>query len=197
MEKVFNVMSTEVVTISNSATAVEAVEMLKNSGVQALVVEKSHDLDAYGIVSVKDIVGKVIAFGRDPEKVRVYEIMTKPCVVLNPDLGVEYAAQLLDQYNLHSAPVIQGDLLGIISMTDILERSSAIEQPQEVSMLSRVRQLSDKAERICQETGSDSPECKQAWAAADTLRLELARQRSEVVSKTPFELYKESHPDLF
>lgn len=197
MKKVSDVMSTEVLTISNAAPVIRAARLLKNEKIQALIVEKSHELDAFGIISVKDIVSKVIASGRDPKKIRVYEVMTKPCIVLNPDLGVEYAAQLLSQSNLHSAPVIQGELLGIVSMTDILERSSAMEQPQEVEMLIKVRQLSDIARQVCEDNGPDSENCAQAWAAADALRLEFARQRSEVISKTPFELYQDSHPELF
>lgn len=193
MKKVSDVMSTEVVTISNSAPVIEAARLLKGKKIQALIVEKSHELDAFGIISVKDIVSKVIAFGRNPKSMRVYEVMTKPCIVLNPDLGVEYAAQLLSQSNLHSAPVIQGELLGIVSMTDILERSSAIEQPQEVSMINEVRRLSDIARQVCEDSGSDSEDCVQAWVVADALRLELAHQRSEVVSKTPFELYQDDH----
>ncbi len=197
MKKVSDVMSTEVITIHSSATVLEAARTLKARGLHTLIVKKSHELDAYGIVSVKDIVGKVIAFGRDPKNMKVYEIMTKPCIVLNPDLGVEYAAQLLNQSNLHSAPVIQGKLLGILSITDILERSSAIEQPQEVVMLSEVRRLSDIACQVCEDNGPDSEACMQAWAAADALRLELAHQQSEVISKTPFELYQDRHSDLF
>lgn len=191
MKKVSDVMSTNVVTISNSASVIKAARLLKNKKIQALIVEKSHELDAFGIVSVKDIVSKVIAFGRNPQTMKVYEVMTKPCIVLNPDLGVEYAAQLLSQSNLHSAPVIQGKLLGIVSMTDILERSSAIEQPQEVAMLNEVRRLSDIARQVCEDSGPDSEACVQAWTAADALRLELAHQRAEVVPKTPFELYQE------
>ncbi len=197
MKKVSDVMTAKVVTIRNSATVAEAAKAMREKAVHALIVEQSHKLDAYGIVSVKDIVSKVIAFGRDPKDMRVSEIMTKPCTVLNPDLGVEYAAQLLSQANLHSAPVIQGGLLGIVSMTDILERSSAIDQPQNIAMLNKVRQLSDTARQVCKESGSDSSACTQAWAAADDLRVELARQRSEAISQIPFERFHEDHPELF
>ena len=196
MKKVADIMTTDVMTIRNSATVAEAAKAMKEKGIHALIVEQSHELDAYGIVSIKDVVSKVIAFGRDPKEMRVYEIMTKPCTVLNPDLGVEYAAQLLSQANLHSAPVIQGGLLGIVSMTDILERSSAIDQPQNIAMLKQVRQLSNMARQICRESGSKSPACAKAWAAADDLRVELARQRSEVLSKTPSERFQEDHSEL-
>ncbi len=95
-------MTREVVTIRNSATVAEAVKLMQQRGVQALIVQQSHELDAYGVVTVGDIVGKVIAFGRNPKRMRVHEIMTKPCIVLNPNLGVEYAARLLYSRRLKS-----------------------------------------------------------------------------------------------
>jgi CBS domain-containing protein len=49
--------------------------------------------------------------------------MTKPCIVVNPDLGVEYVARLFANTHIHKAPVIQEELLGIVSTTDIVRRA--------------------------------------------------------------------------
>ena len=61
---------------------------------------------------------------------RVYEIMTKPCVTVNPDLGVEYVARLFATTRIRRAPVVQGKLLGIISVSDILNKSDFVEKPK-------------------------------------------------------------------
>ena len=61
---------------------------------------------------------------------RVYEIMTKPCVVVNPELGVEYVARLFAQTRIRRAPVIKDGLLGIISISDILRKSDFVEKPK-------------------------------------------------------------------
>lgn len=106
MKKVADIMTPEVVTIRNSATVAEAINLMQQRSIQALIVQPNDAYDAYGIVAASDIVGRVIAFGRDPKQIRIYEIMTKPCIVLNPNLRIEYAARLLTQHNLHSAPVI-------------------------------------------------------------------------------------------
>ena len=45
-------------------------------------------------VTESDLVYKVVATARDPEVVQVHEVMTKPCIVVNPDLAVEYVARL-------------------------------------------------------------------------------------------------------
>lgn len=128
--KAREIMTKEVVTIRGYATVAEAVKLMKEKGLRALVVEPRHDMDPYGLVTETDIVYKVAAFGHDPKKMYVYEIMTKPCIVVNPDLGVEYVARLFAQAGIRRAPVIQGGLLGIISISDILRKSDFVERPK-------------------------------------------------------------------
>ena len=123
------IMTKNVVTISGSATIAEAVKSMKDKGLRALIVERRSDSDPYGIVTETDIVYKVAAFGHDPKQMRVYEIMTKPCVMVNPDLGVEYVARLFANTRIRRAPVVKGELLGVISISDILNKSDFVEKP--------------------------------------------------------------------
>ena len=131
MMKVEEIMTREVVTIRGSATVAEAVALMKEKGLRALIVEPRTETDPYGLVTETDIVYKVVAFGHDPQKMRVYEIMTKPCIVVNPELGAEYLARLFAQTRIRRAPVIQeAKLLGIVSVTDILRKSDFVEKPK-------------------------------------------------------------------
>ena len=124
------IMTRDVASISGSATVADAVKLMKDKGLRGLIVERRSDIDPYGIVTETDIVYKVAAFGHDPKKMRVYEIMTKPCVVVNPDLGVEYVARLFANTRIRRAPVVKGELLGIISISDILNKSDFVEKPK-------------------------------------------------------------------
>ena len=124
------IMTKDVITISGSATIAEAVELLKEKGLRALIVERRTEDDPYGMVTETDIVYKVAAYGHDPKQMRVFEIMTKPCIVVPPDLGVEYVARLFASTKIRRAPVVQGRLLGIISITDILRKSDFVEKPK-------------------------------------------------------------------
>ncbi len=122
MLKARDIMTSRVVTIQSSATVAEALELMRKNQVHALVVDHGGPDDAYGLIVDEDIVYNVIAEGEDPAAVQVYEVMTKPCVVVNPDLGVEYVAKLFANVGIRCAPVIQEKLLGIISVTDILHK---------------------------------------------------------------------------
>lgn len=117
-----DIMTTEVVTIKESAWVAEAIELMRRHNVHALVVEPRDEDDVYGIISESDIVYKLIAHGQDPKETFVHDAMTKPCVVVNPDLGVEYVARLFANTHIHKAPVIQEKLLGIVSDKDIVSR---------------------------------------------------------------------------
>jgi CBS domain-containing protein len=124
MPKAKDIMTTDVVTISADATVAEAVALMKSRGLRSLIVDRRNEEDAYGIVTQRDVVYKVVAKGLDPNQVRVHEIMAKPLVVVNPNLDVKYVAQLLANLGLSRAPVI-GDhrLLGVVSLSDIVNKA--------------------------------------------------------------------------
>lgn len=186
MMKAREIMTEDVATVRGSATLAEAAKLMKLKGLRSLVVDRRHDEDAYGLVTESDIINKVVAFGKDLNQVRVYEVMTKPCVVVNPDLGLEYVARLFAQTGIDRAPVIQGELLGIISVTDILFNGDFLDNPR-VALLNRaIEQAVAAARTISNDKGSDSQECAAAWEVVAELEAELAHLSSVVPAKSAF-----------
>lgn len=124
MPKAKDIMVTDIVTIHGTATVAEAVALMKQAGVRSLIVERRNEEDAYGIITQRDIVYKVVAKGLSPESVQVHEIMCKPLVVVNPNLDVKYVARLLAHTGLSRAPVIgEHRLLGVVSLSDIVSKA--------------------------------------------------------------------------
>lgn len=117
--KASDIMSTKVISIDGLATITEAARVMKHHQIRALIVDRISDDDAYGMITVTDI-SQAVASGRDPQTTYVCEVMTKPCIVVNPDLAVEYIAKLFARAKIRVAPVIKGKLLGIVSLSDIL-----------------------------------------------------------------------------
>ena len=134
----------------------------------------------YGIITETDIVYKVVAYGNDPGKVRVYEIMTKPCVVVSPDLGVEYVARLFANTGIRRAPVIEGELQGIISVSDLLNRGDIVNAPKLLYLEDRIEAARDDARTICAEKGDQSPECSAAWDVVEELQAAASHQRTKL-----------------
>ncbi|MDB9509776.1 CBS domain-containing protein [Kamptonema animale CS-326] len=195
MMKAEDIMTTEVVTIRGSATVAEAVAMMNDLCLRALIVERRHEQDAYGIVTETDIVYKVAAFGKDPANVRVYEIMTKPCIVVNPELGVEYVARLFANTRIRRAPVISNTLVGIISITDILSKSDFVTKPKSILLEQQIEKAIEDARTACREKGATSKECAVAWDIVEELQAEASHQRAIKIEKTAFDLYCEENPE--
>ena len=130
MMRAQEIMTTDVVTINGSATVAEAVKLMKDKGLRSLIVERRTEDDPYGMVTETDVIYKVAAHGHAPKAMRVYQIMTKPCITVPPELGVEYVARLFSQTRIRRAPVVRGRLLGEISITDILRKSDFVEKPK-------------------------------------------------------------------
>lgn len=197
MMKAEDIMTKDVVIIRGSATIAEAVELIRQKGLRALVVDRSHEHDAYGIVTETDIVYKVTAYAKDPKQVRVYEIMTKPCIIVNPELAVENVARLFANTGIRRAPVIQGQLLGIISITDILTKSDFVERPQALLLEEKIAKAIASARAICAIHGAISKECAAAWDEVEELQAQAAHQKAELMisAKTTFEEYCAANPD--
>jgi CBS domain-containing protein len=192
-----DIMTKEVITIKGSATVAEAVTLMKTHKLRALIVERRTNEDAYGIVTETDVVYKVAAFGTDPKTMRVYEIMTKPCIVVNPELSVEYVARLFAQTRIRRAPVIKGDLLGIISVSDILNKGDFVEQPKANVLEEMIQEALVNARRVCAEKGASTHECAAAWDVVEELQAEAAHQRNEKPKVNYFEEYCQENPNAF
>jgi CBS domain-containing protein len=190
-----DIMTTSVVTLSGSATVAEAVKLMKDKVLRALIVERRSERDPYGIVTETDIIYKVAAFGHDPKKMRVYEIMTKPCIVVNPDLGVEYVARLFANTRIRRAPVIEGKLLGIVSISDILNKSDFVEKPRQLYIEDRIEAAREEARAICAAKGTTSPECAAAWDVVEELQAAAADKRQERKSTNSLKDYCAENPD--
>jgi CBS domain-containing protein len=189
------IMTKKVVTIRSSATVAEAVELMKNKDINTLIVDRRHNRDAYGIITETDIVQKVAAYGKNPCKMRVYEIMTKPCIVVNPDLGVEYVARLFTNFGIRCAPVIKDELLGIISFTDILTKGDFVAKSPEAIFEAEIQLAIKNARAICADKGHSDQECKKAWDLVEELEAEAAHQQAKKLEKTALEQYLEEYPE--
>ena len=108
--------------ISSQGTAADAIHIMRAKHIRCLIVDREEETDAYGIITYSDLVKKVFAKKLDPAMVTITEIATKPLIVINPSLRVEYVAQLFARTGISHAPVFsEHKLVGVISKTDLVE----------------------------------------------------------------------------
>jgi len=119
--RVKDVMKRNFDLVDGKQTVSEALKKMGHTETRTLIVDKRHENDEYGIVLLADIARKVLAKDRSPERVNIYEIMSKPVFSVQPEMDIRYCARLFEQFHLHRAPVMEcGKLLGIVSYNDMV-----------------------------------------------------------------------------
>jgi predicted transcriptional regulator len=114
--RVQDVMKTDFGTIDGKATIADALKKMKALKTAVLIVNKRHENDEYGMLTSGDIARHVLAKDRAPDRVNVYEIMSKPVISVHPDMDIRYCSRLFANYNLVRAPVIENKkVIGMIS----------------------------------------------------------------------------------
>lgn len=119
--RVADVMKREFDLVDGKLTVKEAMLRMKHPETRALIIDKRHADDEYGIVLISDIAKKVIGNDRSPDRVNLYEIMTKPVLGVPPEMDIRYCARLLERFGIMRAPVIQDrQVVGIVSFHDLV-----------------------------------------------------------------------------
>ena len=109
-------MRADVTFIDGRKNVLDALRAMRDGKATSLIVEKRSDHDEYGILTLSDIAKQVIARDKAPERVHVYEIMSKPTISVNPEMDIRYCARLFEQFGIRRAPVVEhGEVVGTIS----------------------------------------------------------------------------------
>jgi CBS domain-containing protein len=114
-----DVMSKDVVTILPDASMAEAAKFMGAKRVGSLIVEVGGMPE--GIITERDLLSKVLAKGKDPEAVRVREVMSSPLITIEPKATIKEAAQTMMSKKGRLA-VFQGNtLVGIVTAADMVK----------------------------------------------------------------------------
>lgn len=111
----------KIVKVSPMMPVREALNIMRETKVKSLVVDKLKPQDAYGMLTYKNILTSIVANDGDIDLLRVYDIYTKPAFQISEQLDVRYAAQIMVKGGVKRLLVIDNnELEGILTMTDIL-----------------------------------------------------------------------------
>ena len=117
------VMSSSFLEIDGLATVKDALVKMKEADTDVVIVDRRDEDDEFGIMLLADIAKNVLARNRAPERVNVYEVMSKPVVDAPPDMKVRYCARLFERFGLSVAPVIENDkVIGVVSYKELVLR---------------------------------------------------------------------------
>ncbi len=123
--KVKDVMVTNVVTVDVGVNVRKAVERMNNQEIGCLIALEKGNFA--GILTERDVLKRIVAKARNPDKTLVGDIMSKPLIVVDPEASLEQALELMFEKRVKKLTVVKDKkLLGLITMTDIARIHTAM-----------------------------------------------------------------------
>lgn len=122
----------DVVSIAPDASVLDAIRLMSDRGIGALVVMDGDSLA--GILTERDYARKVILKGRASDATEVREIMTHDVITTSSSESVEKCMNIVTEKRIRHLPVVDdGKVCGIISIGDLVkaiisDQQRAIEQ---------------------------------------------------------------------
>lgn len=117
MTAIASLMVTELVTATEDETIAGAAHKMSVNGVGALLVVEGDRLT--GLLSERDVLGRVVAQGLSPEKTRVGEVCSRDLVTVEVDQGLPAVLGIFRQGAVRHLPVLRrGKPVGILSTRD-------------------------------------------------------------------------------
>ena len=110
----------EIFSIAPEATVFEAIQMMDEKNVGALLVTRDGEL--LGVISERDYTRKVFLRGKRSRETRVDEIMSRHLTLTAPNEPVQNCLRMMTERHIRHLPVVEnGKLLGVISIGDLVK----------------------------------------------------------------------------
>jgi CBS domain-containing protein len=105
--------------VQSSASVAEAVETMARNNVGIVAVLDGQRL--CGVFSERDLLQRVVAWEKDPDRLTVDQVMTRDVVTAEETEDYRSAMRLMDERNIRHLPVTRGDqLVSMLSIRDLM-----------------------------------------------------------------------------
>ena len=121
LREILEIKGAHVHTIRPDRTVLDAVALLVQHGIGALLVRDAGGA-VLGIISERDVLRVCRQQSRELATVRVGDVMTRELVICVPDDDVDYAMGIVTKNRVRHLPVMDGDrVAGMISIGDLVK----------------------------------------------------------------------------
>ena len=120
IEVILNQKKREIWSIAPDATVYDAVALMAEKNIGALVVVENGDL--VGIISERDYTRKVMLRGKRSRETLVREIMSTQLTTVDPKQSVDDCLRFMTEKRIRHLPVVKdGEICGVISIGDLVK----------------------------------------------------------------------------
>jgi len=117
--KVSGIMVRDPVMVDPDTPCRQLSRLMRKSSIGSVIVVK--DGFPVGVVTERDLVHRVLAEGRDPDKCVADQVCSKPVVAISVLADVDMAVDMMNEYGIRRLVVVDGKdkLVGILTTDDI------------------------------------------------------------------------------
>jgi CBS domain-containing protein len=179
-----DVMNSPVITVDEDETT-NNIAVTMDKGKIGAVIITSKEGKPIGIITERDLVGRVIAKNRKPDEIRAKEIMTTPLITVDPETTISDAAREMRRKNIRRLGVFyKGNLAGIVSNKDLLsvmpELMEIVQEHTRLENANITEELEDGSQSgYCDncEVYSESLKVRNGQNICDECRIELEQEK--------------------
>jgi CBS domain-containing protein len=125
-QKLRKIMVENTVTVKPNDSVKRVAELMNKHEIGCVIVVDQQK--PMGIVTERDMIKRVVCESMEPEKTEVSEIMSQPLIEASPNMKAGDAAKLMLERNIKKLPVVEnGELVGIVTLTDLIRSEGVIE----------------------------------------------------------------------
>lgn len=126
IESILNGKNREVWSVSPDATVYDAIALMAEKNVGALLVVENGNL--VGILSERDYTRKVMLRGKRSRETQVREIMSTQLTTVDPKQGVDECLRFMTEKRIRHLPVVkEGEICGVISIGDLVKHVLSVQ----------------------------------------------------------------------
>jgi|SRR3989304_3417819 len=118
--KAREIMSEDIISVDENTSVKEAAQIMAKHEIGALIIQTPKP--TFGIFTQNDLLVRVVAEGKNPEKTKIRDVMTESAQCAQAEDSVDELVRIMYEENVRYLPVMDGrKLVGIISATDLFK----------------------------------------------------------------------------
>jgi|Deesub1362B_J571_1020462.scaffolds.fasta_scaffold00004_25 CBS domain-containing protein len=114
------IMNSPVITANTNDNIIKISKTLRNHNISSVIVVDDKE-QPIGIVTMSDIINKVLALDKNPESVLAKDIMSYPIKYIDANETIQKAIKIFSSHKVSKLGVTyKGKIVGIISVSDVI-----------------------------------------------------------------------------
>jgi CBS domain-containing protein len=136
-KSVQDVMTSNPCTIDADKPVAYAAKMMKQENVGIAPIVEGNRL--VGTLTDRDIVVRVVAEGKDPQRISAREVASTAPVTVDPQQDLDEALRLMATHQVRRLPVVEEDgrVVGVLAQADVAEEAKAKKTGELVEEISK------------------------------------------------------------